>query len=500
MVLAKVVAALLTVTVVGACSGTGLDEVARTTTTSPTGADDTIGRDRAIPLQSESLGGWVAPALDWSPCRAHDGFDCARLAVPLDWNDITGPTVDLALARQRSTGKAIGSLVVNPGGPGGSGLDFLFAEPLDDTLRSRFDIVSWDPRGVGASTAFDCEQHVDDFLANDPDPDDAAEQEAIDTAAKRVADDCASASPGLSAHVGTDSVARDLEAIRLALREPKLTYMGFSYGTLIGLRYLALFPTSVRAIVLDGVVDPTEGFVDWLTNQTIAIDASISRAFAACTPTTDCPVADLAATYDQVQRRVERQPLPAGSGKTLGPAELETGAVYASYEPSLWKDLAHALADAADGDGTAMLAMAQGYYDFGGFTAYAAVECLDSEHPVGADAYRAFADHLRELSPRLGGSVANELLPCAFWSTPPVPIVGPVTAEGSPPVLVLGNRGDAATPYASSVKVASMLADGHLVSNDGEGHTSYGRSACVDDAVHAYLIDLTVPERDPDCR
>lgn len=465
-----------------------------------TGPDGAIGRDRALPVQSDSLGGWMAPELVWSACDDEPGFECATLEVPLDWDDIAGETIELAIGRQPATGDRIGALITNPGGPGASGLDLLFGQPFGGAVPERFDIVSWDPRGVGESTAFDCDEHVDDFLANDPDPDDADEQAAIDADAERVADDCAADAPGLAANVGTDSVARDLEAIRLALGEPKLTYMGFSYGTLIGLRYLALFPTSARAVVLDGVVDPTEGFVDWLTDQTVAIDAATTRAFEACADRSGCPVDDLAATYDRVQRMVEEEPIPAGGGRVLGPAELQTGTVYASYDPTLWPDLADALAEAADGDGAAMLGMAQGYYDFGGFAAYAAVECLDSTHPTGSDEYRAFADELRALSPRIGGSVANELLPCAYWPTPPEPIVGPVTAEGSPPVLVLGNRGDAATPYSNSVKVAEMLADGHLVSNDGEGHTSYGRSSCVDDAVAEYLVELTVPDEDPDCR
>ncbi|MFN8053385.1 MAG: alpha/beta hydrolase [Acidimicrobiales bacterium] len=466
---------LIATTLIAACSTGGADRISKRTT-------------------GES------GSLSWAPCRGHRAFDCATLSVPLDWAAPNGPRIDLALARKPATGKRIGALVTNPGGPGGSGIDFLYEEPFDESLSSRFDLVSWDPRGVGASTSFRCSNHVDEFLANDPDPDDDAEQTAIDTDARRVADDCARTDAGLAAHVGTDAVARDLDAIRVALGEQELTYMGFSYGTLIGLRYLALFPQKVRAMVLDGVVDPTETFTDWLTGQTTAIDAWISRALAACTAATKCPVPDLAAAYDELQRRVEKAPIPAGGGATLGPAELETGAVFVSYEPSLWPDLGAAIAAALKGNGRKMLQLAQGYYDLGGFTAYAAVECLDSPHPTGSAEYQAFANRLRALSPRIGGSVANELLPCAYWPAAPQSIVGPVTGEGGPPVLVLGNRGDAATPYESSVKIARMLTDGHLVSNDGEGHTSYGRSACVDDAVDAYLLRLTVPATDPDCR
>jgi len=483
-----------TLTLIAGCASNGLDEAAEQSADRPTSAPPSAPAGPA-----ESLGGWVAPGLDWTTCDDNDAFDCTMLEVPLDWDDLAGEQIELAVARHPADGDRIGMLVSNPGGPGASGLDYVFAEPFDESVSERFDLVSWDPRGVGRSTAFDCDDQVDEFLANDPDPDTPAEQTAIDSDAKAVADDCAANSPGLAANVGTDDVARDLEAIRVALGDEPLTYMGFSYGTLIGLRYLDLFPTKVRAIVLDGVVDPTLGFEAWLEQQTVAIDASVSRAFEACDDDPDCPVDDLAATYDKVQAMVEEEPIPAGT-EELGPAQLQTGAVYVSYEQLLWPDLADALADAADGDGRAMLNLAKGYYDFGGYTAYAAVECLDSPVPVGSEAFRAFADRLRAISPRIGGSVANELLPCAYWPAPTGSIVGPVVAEGAPPVLVLGNRGDAATPYANSQRVADTLADGHLVSFDGEGHTSYGRSACVNKAVNAYLIDLDVPRSDPDCR
>jgi pimeloyl-ACP methyl ester carboxylesterase len=443
-------------------------------------------------------------ALAWRSCEGvggpdGDGYECATLRVPLDWDRPGGRKISLAVARHRADGRRVGSLVINPGGPGGSGLDFLFSDPLGPPLSSRFDVVSWDPRGVGASTAFVCDDEVEQFLANDPDPDTPQEQFTLDADANTVASDCGGKDYGLSANVGTDAVARDMEAIRVALGESKLTYLGFSYGTLIGLRYLDLFGARVRAMVLDGVIDPTQTFEQWLTAQTIAVDAVLERVFAACDADDACAVDDMAATFDRVQRRIEQAPMPAGDGRTLGPAEFETGAVFVSYEPSLWADLDDAL-DAADtGDGGPMMDLAQGYYDFGGYLAYAAVECLDSRHPTGAEEFRAFADRLRDLSPRIGGSVANELLPCAYWPAPPDPITGGGNGPENPPILVVGNRGDAATPYENSVKVADMLDAGVLVSYDGEGHTSYGRDPCVDRAVNEYLIRHTVPHTDPDC-
>ena len=436
------------------------------------------------------VNGFTPDPIDWARCDADPTAQCATLEVPLDWSEPTGDVVELALARRRATGKRIGAILTNPGGPGASGVDLALGSPFGRSLTSRFDIVGWDPRGVGESTSVECADGVPSFLRHDPDPDTDTEQKAIDNAARRVAEECGREAGPLLEHMGTDNVARDLDAIRLALGEKQLTYVGFSYGTMIGLRYLALFPTRVRAMVLDGVVDPTADLEGWLTQQTIALDASLKRALDSCGKPPECPVADLEATYDAVRAGVERSPLPAGGGKLLGPAELATGAIYVNYDQSAWPRLAEALSDAVAGDGTAMFELAQGYYDFGGFTAYAGVECVDAPHPVGPVAYAAFADRLEAISPRLGGSVANELLPCAFWPAPVSSIIGPVTGEGSPPILVLGNRGDALTPYENSTEVAETLSDGHLVSNDGEGHTSYGLNSCVDRVVHRYLIEL----------
>lgn len=449
------------------------------------------------PLDQEVVPGWSPDGVRWQECDDRPGLDCATLTVPVDWDAPSGDTLELALVRQRAEGDRIGALLTNPGGPGASGIDLVQARPFGAALTDRFDIVGWDPRGVGESTAFGCDDEVAPFLEQDPDPDDAAEEAALDERAAAVAAECAAEDAALSANVGTDDVVRDLEAIRIALGERKLTYLGFSYGTLIGLRYLDLYGSNARAVVLDGIVDPTLALTDWLTQQAAALEETIDRAFASCDAT--CPVDDLAAAYDELKARVEAEPMTDADGRTLGPAELATGAIYVSYEPSLWPDLGDAIGDALDGDPAAMIDLAEGYYDFGGFTAYVAVECLDSEHPVGGDAYRQFARSVQEVAPRFGGAVANELLPCAFWDAPVRSIVGPVSGADGPPVLVLGNRGDAATPYENSVRIADMLDDGHLVSNDGEGHTSYGRSRCVDDVVHAYLVDLAVPDADPDC-
>jgi pimeloyl-ACP methyl ester carboxylesterase len=361
-------------------------------------------------------------------------------------------------------------------------------------VLDRFDIIGFDPRGVGASTGLSCgDGTVPAFRRVDPTPDTPDEQAALDAAAKAVADDCGAHAGDLLPHVGTDDVVRDMDTIRQALGEDQISYLGISYGTLLGLHYAALFPQHARAIVLDGVVDPTQDLRSWLRHQTIAYEKQINAVFDGCPDgKRGCPPGGAAAAYDELSRRVEAAPISTGHG-VLGPSELATAALIPTYEPSAIPDFYAALTSALNGDPSIMLQFSTAYELSGQYTLYAAVECIDSPHPVGSDEYKAFAQELEGLSPRFGGAIANELLPCAFWPAPVHNIIGPVTAPGAPPTLVIGNTGDAATPYQQAVDVAATLQSGRLLTFDGTGHAAYGKSACVANAEAAYLVDLTLP-------
>lgn len=444
--------------------------------------------------------GWQPPALDWERCDLPRGGRCATLVVPLDWDDPGGPTIDLRIGRIPAGGDAIGPLLMNPGGPGGSGLEYLSHDPVSSDLAERFDLVGWDPRGVGASTAVRCDGSVGDLLAADPDPDTAAEQAALDAAGRAVSSDCGATQGDLLPHVGSRDVARDMEAIRRALAAEQISYLGFSYGTLLGQLYADMFPDRVRAMALDGVVDPTQGYDAFLLGQLEAFEARFRRDTEACAEAgaRRCGVGDLGAAYDEVKRRVEVEPLRGGD-RPVGPAELATAAISTGYGAAGWSDLGPALADALDGDGGPLWELADSYYDFGGFTSYAAVECIDTPPPDGAEAYRAFADRARAQSPRFGGAVANELLPCATWPADPVGTAGPITALGAAPILVVGNTGDAATPYANAVAVAEMLDSGELLTVEMEGHTAYGSQSCARRAIDRYLVDLVLPPTGTTC-
>ena len=444
--------------------------------------------------------GWSPAPLRWAPCDALAGGECARLAVPLDWDDPDGPTIELVLGRLGAEGTRIGSLLMNPGGPGGSGLEYLSYDPVGPALAERFDRVSWDPRGVGASAPLRCTAGLDSLASIDPDPDDAAEQQALERSASELARSCEELDGEQLTHVGTVDVARDLEAIRLALGGEPLNYLGFSYGTHIGQTYAELFPSSVRAMVLDGVVDPALGYEEFLLGQTDGFERAFGQASAACRragPST-CGVDDLGAAYDEVLRRVEDAPLD-GAAVPVGPAVLSTATISTSYGIGGWQELGPALAAGLAGDGGPLWQLARSYYDAGAFTSYAAVVCVDSEPPEDLDAYRGFADRARERSARFGAAVANELVVCAEWPVPPVEPVPVPTAATAPPILVVGSTGDAATPYENAVAVAERMPSAVLVTAEQDGHTAYGSNDCVADIVERYLVRLELPAADTRC-
>lgn len=442
--------------------------------------------------------GWTPAPLQWRSCTGIRAR-CATLRVPLDWSAPSGPTVDLALAKLPATGgpgRRLGSVVTNPGGPGGSGVRFVTSSPFDDEVAERFDQVSWDPRGVGRSTAVTCgADTARRFLEADPDPDTPAEQTDLDQLARQVSSDCARTDGALLAHVSTVDVARDLEAIRLALGDGPLNYVGFSYGTEIGQVYASMFPASVRTMVLDGVVDPSLSFTGFLMGQIDGFDAAFDRNVQGCADAgvAECGVTDLAGAYDRLHDRVEVTPVPAGDGRTLGPADLAVAATYVAYSPDGWRRLGPAVAEALSGDGSGLVALADSYHDLGGYGIYAGVVCSDSEPPDGPAAWQQFADAARIRSPRFGGSVANELLPCATWPVRPSQPLGAITAVGAPPILVVGNKGDPATPFANAVAVAGRIRSAVLVTVDMDGHTAYGRSTCVSGIVDRYLEQGTAP-------
>jgi len=443
--------------------------------------------------------------------RNRKSIECARLEVPLDYAEPGGRTVRLGLLRQKATGERIGSLLLNPGGPGGSGMSAaasLGAQVGRTELGRRFDLVGFDPRGVGASQPqvrclSDQERDADRLDVDvDTSPAGVAQTEAEN---KAFAEKCAAAS-GVEflAHVGTRDVVRDLDVMRSALGDEKLTYLGYSYGTHIGAGYAAAFPGNVRALVLDGAVDPTQGQTESLVAQAAGFQKAFDAFAAWCARRQDCALgADPAGAnkaFRDLTLPLVQRPVDVGPRK-LSYNDAITGAIQAMYTEELWAPLNAGLAELKNDRGEVLLTLADSYFDrdqdgkYSTITdAFTAVKCVDEPRVTDravlddlARRYKAAAPFLDDGNPAVGA-----LDSCAFWPVPPTAQEAKAVT-GLPPVLVISTTGDPATPYQAGVNLAKSLGGG-LLTYEGNQHTVYLQgNECVDPATDEYLIDLELP-------
>ena len=451
----------------------------------------------------------------WADCGG--GFQCASVQVPLDYANPGAGTIAIAFNRKPATDQAhrIGSVLINPGGPGASGMQFV----KDDVsalkvLNSRFDLVGFDPRGVGQSSPVQCLDgpQKDAFIALDPVLDDPQEKQASIQASKDFAAGCELHSGKILPFLDTPSAARDIDAIRAALGDAKLTYMGFSYGTFLGQTYAHLFPNHVRALVLDGVVDPALSANDILTAEVVGFQHNLDAFLADCnarrSAANPCGYAqsgDPATKLNALARRLDSAPIPAGNRSlTLGLAS--SGIIAGLYYQELWPLLDAGLTAADRGNGTALAGIA----DFlnernpdGTYTnlidALQAVDCLDRPVPTDIAYYDSLGPIFSRISPLLGPWLQYSNLGCAYWPVKPTGQAGPVTADGAPPILVVGGTNDPVTPYAWAQSVQGQLAGSVLLTRQGNGHTS-SNDPCSVAAEDAYLINLTLPAAGTVCQ
>ncbi len=284
-----------------------------------------------------------------------------------------------------------------------------------------------------------------------------------------------------------------MDGLRRALGEESISYIGFSYGTYLGLRYADRYGPNVRAMVLDGVVDPDQDLEEFLSGQLKGFLAVYDDMAAQCGD--GCPVDDLDAAVRRVLAAAETRPIPTRFGLDLGPADIVTGTFYSAYGYSsqAWNDYYEAIAAADDGDGSALLSLADRYHQLVNFPAYVATTCVDSPGPTSPEEFAAMAQRLADIDARFGAGIANELAPCGAWPVEPTGPLADVTASDAPPLLVIGNTGDQATPYENSVEIARELDGASLLTLESTGHLSYSRSDCVRSAADRYLIDLELP-------
>lgn len=442
----------------------------------------------------------------WTPCQ--NGLQCGSVSAPLDYAEPDGPQIQIAVARRPALDQAqrIGSLVINPGGPGGSGVDDLPNElrVLTGGLLSRFDIVSFDPRGVDRSQPVGCGESGGGGSASvgllpDPAPSTPAAQQAVWSNDTAYANECAKATGLVLPFVGTVDAARDLDRIRAALGDAQLTYIGHSYGTLLGLTYADLFPTHVRAMVLDGVVDPALPTTQMVVDQAVGFERMLQGFLSWCTSSASCawrPAGDPTAALLALVDKARAAPLPAAAGRQAGPGEIYTAVLSALYNSSAWSRLGTALAQASAGNGTAIVSMTDTYNTQNGPNAVdadAAVSCLDHPVPRDKSLWPGLAASAAQEAPVFGPMLVWSVAECAVWPAVPTRTPHAVHAPGAPPILVVGTSGDPATPHQWAVSVAAALDRGILVTWNGQNHVAYYYSSCVRAIDEAYLLAGTTP-------
>jgi pimeloyl-ACP methyl ester carboxylesterase len=478
-----------------------------------TAATDASGAASTAP-SDPALARFYGQRLTWTSCRSKD--QCSWLTVPLDYQHPAGTTIRLALLRVPAAdkGERIGSLVVNPGGPGGSGIDYAasagqaFRKPLLD----HFDIVGFDPRGVGESDPIDCisDDQLDAYVAENPVPETSAERRAYTQWNKTMAAGCAKSPVG--AHISTVDAARDMDVLRSALGESKLDYFGASYGTKLGTTYADLFPANVGRFVLDGAVDPTLDNEQLGVQQAAGFETALRSYVQNCVSTsTSCYLgATVEAGLARIKAflaQVEQQPLPAAGGRELHGGNAFYGVAVTLYDRNSWIYLTQALKQAFGGDGSVLLELSdvytsrtqQGYSD-NSMEAQYDISCLDDPSAIKPGQVASVLPEFEKASPTFGDVFAWGLTSCAYFKARADEPAPPVGAPGANPIVVIGTTRDPATPLQWAQHLASLLTSGVLVTRNGDGHTGYNTgNSCVNSAVEDYLVDGKVPKNGLSC-
>jgi pimeloyl-ACP methyl ester carboxylesterase len=506
----SVLVALLPLAMVAAACSNGLNPEATESSKSdgssaPAGPSTDGSTDPSTP-------GAGAPTLDWD--TGDDGIDTATLTVPVDYDDPSKGTMQLFVARDPADDpdQRIGSLLVNPGGPGfgGSYLAINASAIYSEDLLARFDIVGWDPRGTGLSEpAIDCVDDYDRYYAGtDITPDDDAERTQLVDLAKEYQDACASKNADVLQYIGTNNSARDMDRLRQALGEETISYFGFSYGSELGAVWATMFPDTVRAAVLDGAADPNADFLTSGLQQTKGFENTLTTFLAACSADDSCAFhneGDAEGAFDALMASIDETPIPSEDDRPdVTRAMAITAVAQAMYGDFLWPELHQALADAQDGDGRGLLALYDSYYQrqFDGtydnsLEAFQTISCMDDPERLTVEQDDATAAQYQAAAPRFSPGTTGSYF-CSFYPPTEQPRIA-VTGAGAGPVLVVGTTGDPATPLSSTENMAKALEQGVLVVIVADQHTGYGVNQCSYDVIDGYLTDLTVPENGVRC-
>ncbi|WP_035776418.1 alpha/beta fold hydrolase [Arthrobacter sp. H5] len=470
-----------------------------------TAAPDVIGD---VPAELQAF---YAQEVIWEECE--EDFVCATVTVPLDYGDPSAASIEIAAIRADSSGEAQGTILLNPGGPGGSGFNTV-RDSVDfvttDRLRETYNVLGFDPRGVNRSSAVECltdEERDDareDFL-----PAGISDEEALgilEAEAAEYADLCAERTGELLGFVDTESAAKDMDILRAIAGDKQLNFLGFSYGTQLGATYAELFPENVGRFVLDGAVDPSLSSEGITLGQAKAFEKALRGYVADCQTKNDCPLPEGleegVAVIQDLFESVEESPMTADDGRLVTVATFFQGFILPLYDSASWPALTAAIDLVLQGDPSEILRFADlsaerapdGEYLTNGTAAFIAINCLDYPMETDPEAMAEDAAELAEASPTFGKYLSYGGVTCDAWEHEPVLEPAPVSAPGAAPLLVIGTTGDPATPYEWSLALADQLESAVHVTWEGEGHTAYGRSGeCIENIVDSYFIDGTVP-------
>ncbi|NYG06574.1 pimeloyl-ACP methyl ester carboxylesterase [Phycicoccus badiiscoriae] len=473
---------------------------------------------RTAPTGSEALATFYGQKLDWKRCGAGQ---CAGLSVPMDYAKPDGAAITIQVLRMPATKQSqrIGSLVVDPGGPGASGIDYARAADfiVGKPVRQRFDIVGFDPRGVHRSRPVDClsDAQMDTFLAQDPTPDTPTEVQSFMASMKDLGAECLARTGPLLAHISTEDSAKDMDILRSALGDAKLNYLGKSYGTQLGAVYAGLFPSLVGRFVLDGVLPPDLTWEETAVGQADGFERAAHAWARDCVAQGGCPLGDsesaVMTRVGGLLKQLDSSPVPMRDGResmlTEGWASL--GVAQAMYDQGSWGALTAALQQVlVNGDGTKLMLLADEYarrvpsgrYTDNLLEAFYAISCLDTPGTPDPKAYEDAVAKASVKAPVFGPALAWGAATCSQWPVKAGQGPHKISAAGSGPIVVIGTTRDPATPYEWAVREREQLANARLLTFDGDGHTAYTRSnSCIDNAVNDYYTSGKVPADKTSC-
>ena len=461
------------------------------------------------PDYPKTLAGYYAQEIDWKSCR--QDFQCASLAVPIDYTKLSTGTFEIALLKYEArTSKKLGSLIVNPGGPGGSGVDYAYAAEyiFSPAILDRYDIVGFDPRGVSRSAPIRCltDKELDANNNSDSKPDNDAEFKQILQDTKKYVEKCKEENKYLTSF-STSNVARDLDVVREALGDKQLNYMGKSYGTYLGTLYAQFFPEKVGRVVLDGAVDPSISNFQQTLTQAIGFDQAFTSFAVDCNERKNCTLPEdkdtAIAEMQNLLNKASNKPFPTKnqSGRALSESMMVLGTASAMYDSQTgWPQLRRAIAEAQKGYGDTFLKLADEYtgrqsdgsYPNNEFDAGAVIDCLDFNEPRSVQQIRADARAFTKEAPLFGPYLAYGGVTCKFFNQDIALTIEPTTTAN--PVIVIGTTGDPATPYEWAQGLNKLLTNSRLISLTGEGHTGQGQgNACIDDQIDDFYLTGKAP-------